>query len=197
VFRPDYEAVLTPVVDWLIGHKQVDTDRLVLMGRSFGGYLAPQAATGEHRFRALVADPGLYDLNEMMQNALPQALYDQIQAGDPAADAAFEKMFAVDPHKKNFFMSRATAHGAKTAREYIRMLKAYTLRGRTDQIRCPTLVAAQPGDPQAVELYNALTCQKVLAIFSEEEGAGGHCEGLAQSLFHQRIFDWLDDVLAR
>jgi hypothetical protein len=27
------------------------------------------------------------------------------------------------------------------------------------------------------------------------EGAGGHCEALARTLFHQRMFDWLDETL--
>ena len=32
--------------------------------------------------------------------------------------------------------------------------------------------------------------------FSAAEGAGAHCESGARAQFNQRIFDWLDDVLA-
>jgi hypothetical protein len=45
------------------------------------------------------------------------------------------------------------------------------------------------------EVYDALAGPKVLAPFSTAEGAGDHCALGARSLFHQRAFDWLDDVL--
>jgi cephalosporin-C deacetylase-like acetyl esterase len=38
--RPDWEAVVTPVVDFAVGIPEVDQKRMVLIGRSFGGYLA-------------------------------------------------------------------------------------------------------------------------------------------------------------
>ena len=56
-FRPDWEAVITPVVDFALGRPGVDPDRLAIVGRSFGGYLAPRAASAEHRLAACVADP--------------------------------------------------------------------------------------------------------------------------------------------
>ena len=40
-FRPDWENVITPVVDYLIKRKDVDPDRIGLMGLSMGGALAP------------------------------------------------------------------------------------------------------------------------------------------------------------
>ncbi|WVX28041.1 hypothetical protein VZG47_09385 [Synechococcus elongatus IITB5] len=39
-----------------------------------------------------------------------------------------------------------------------------------------------------------MTCPKTRVRFLAEEGAGDHCAMLARSLFHQRMFDWLDDV---
>jgi hypothetical protein len=32
-------------------------------------------------------------------------------------------------------------------------------------------------------------------LFKAEEGASEHCEMGARSLFHQRMFDWLDETL--
>jgi hypothetical protein len=32
--------------------------------------------------------------------------------------------------------------------------------------------------------------------FTATEGAAGHCEGAARRLYHQRVFDWLDETLA-
>jgi hypothetical protein len=65
-FRPDYEVVLRAVVDFAVDRAKVDPHRIVLVGRSLGGYLAPRAATGEHCFAALIADPGLYDVGELV-----------------------------------------------------------------------------------------------------------------------------------
>ena len=69
--RPDWENVVRPVVDFALKHPEIDPDRLVLVGWSFGGYLAPQAASGDHRIAALVADPGEWDERDLWVSALP------------------------------------------------------------------------------------------------------------------------------
>lgn len=60
-FRYDYEKVVTPVIDYLISRKEIDSNRIVLMGESFGGYLAPRAAVYEKRIAACIANGGVYD----------------------------------------------------------------------------------------------------------------------------------------
>jgi dienelactone hydrolase len=62
VFCHDYEAVFGAILDFPAQRCEVDRERIALSGRSFGGYLAPRAACFEHRARALITDPGLYDL---------------------------------------------------------------------------------------------------------------------------------------
>ena len=57
VFRPDWENVVRPVVDYALSRPEVDPQRMALIGWSFGGYLAPRAASGEHRLAACIADP--------------------------------------------------------------------------------------------------------------------------------------------
>jgi dipeptidyl aminopeptidase/acylaminoacyl peptidase len=63
--RPDWEAVVIPVVDFAVGRPGVDPDRMILIGRSFGGYLAPRGAAFEHRLAAVIADPGQFDEFDM------------------------------------------------------------------------------------------------------------------------------------
>ena len=50
-FIPEWEHVVHPVVDYALSAKKnvVDQDRLVLVGNSFGGYLAARAAAFEPR----------------------------------------------------------------------------------------------------------------------------------------------------
>jgi hypothetical protein len=44
-------------------------------------------------------------------------------------------------------------------------------------------------------LYEALDCPKTFVTFTAAEGAEEHCHVGALTLFHQRMFDWLDDTL--
>ena len=50
--RPDWEAVVRSVVDFALTMSIVDPTRIALSGWSLGGYLAPRAASGEHRLGA-------------------------------------------------------------------------------------------------------------------------------------------------
>src|SRR5262249_4548814 len=58
-FRPDWEAVITPVVDWLTARADVDPYAIVLHGVSQAGYWVPRAVAFEKRIAAAVADPGV------------------------------------------------------------------------------------------------------------------------------------------
>jgi len=70
-FRPDWEKVVTPVVDYVLSRPDVDPRKIALVGLSFGGYLAPRAAAFEHRLAALVADGGVFDF---FANAVPPGM---------------------------------------------------------------------------------------------------------------------------
>src|SRR5262249_39016337 len=49
LFRPDWEHVVGPVVDFVLARPSVDARRIALLGLSLGGLLAPRAAAFEHR----------------------------------------------------------------------------------------------------------------------------------------------------
>ena len=59
-FRPDWEKVVTPVVDYILTRPEVIPAQIALMGISIGGYLAPRAAAFEHRLSALIANDGMF-----------------------------------------------------------------------------------------------------------------------------------------
>ena len=198
--RPDWERVVTPVVDYALTRPEVDRQGIVLFGGSFGGYLAPRAATAEHRLAACIADAALYDIGGASAQTFPPELQWQLAAGDPAVlKPVFDELMQ-DPIQAFMYNRGMWVHGVTTPWDYIRVMAPYTLKGIAGQIRCPTLVAEAENDRRrggGKQLYEALTCpNKRYILFTDAEGAGEHCEAGAMSLFHQRAFDWLDEVLA-
>ena len=70
-FRPDWEQVVTPVVDYLLTRADVDPKRIAITGVSQGGYWVPRAVAFEHRIAAAVADPGVVDVSTSWVEHLP------------------------------------------------------------------------------------------------------------------------------
>ena len=197
--RPDWEAVVIPVVEYAVGRPGVDPDRMILIGRSFGGYLAPRGAAFEHRLAAVIADPGQFDEFDMAMARMPQEIREAIEQDDPKVDSFLQKMVQ-DDARRFFLVARMRAFGTKTVKELVLMQREYSLKGLAEKIECPTLVCDNVGDAvaggQGKKLYEALRCPKDYVLFTAEEGADGHCEGGAQVLFHRVAYDWLEKTLA-
>ncbi|MGK9148217.1 alpha/beta fold hydrolase [Plantibacter flavus] len=199
--RPDWENVVTPVVDWLLEQPSVDPERIALIGLSLGGYLAPRAASGEHRLAACIADSGFYDLFDAAISRIPAPLRGQIPDGNATAVRLVEDLMDSRLKKPTDGWSLRRGlyvNGVDTMMDYIRDARNYTLKGFAEQITCPTLVCHAEGDDiaaQAPELYAALNCEKQLILFTEAEGAGQHCEVGARQLYLARSFGWLDGIL--
>ena len=83
VFRPDWETVTAAVLEALKGRREIDPARIASMGLSFGGYLAPRAATGCPTLAACIADPGQYSLLEEARTRLPGPLARALPNGSP------------------------------------------------------------------------------------------------------------------
>lgn len=194
--RPDFEVVLTPVVDWALRLPFVDPDAVVLVGRSLGGYLAPRGASQEHRIRALVCDPGQFDFTSRFVGMFRAEDWQRVRDAEPDMEKRLEG-FLDGPRNREFYGSRMAAMGVTTFGGWLRALIDYTLQGRAELITCPTLVTEGEGDfaSQSQRLHAALSCEKRLRPFTEAEGAGGHCEGMGQMLWQDVTFSWLHDAI--
>lgn len=202
--RPDWETVVAAAIDWVLTRPEVDPKRVVLAGWSFGGFLAPRAAGFEHRIAALIADPGQWDQSAGLR-ALPvppETLAD-LDRADPAPFAASEEMLRspkADPMLRWRIIQRGLwVHGKSNLLELAKEIARFEISSVVQDIRCPTLLTMAEGDPiarGAPVLYEHLRCPKTLIQFTLAEGSGGHCEALARGLYHQRVFDWLDETLA-
>jgi pimeloyl-ACP methyl ester carboxylesterase len=195
--RPDFESVLTPVVDWALAQPFVSADALALVGRSLGGYLAPRGASQEHRIRALVCDPGQFDFTSRFISMFSAEDWQRVQDSDPEMESGLDG-FLADARSREFYGSRMAAMGAATFGAWLRTLGDYSLDGRAEQITCPTLVTEGEGDfaSQSQKLFDALTCEKEFHAFSTADGAGGHCEGMGQLVWKDVVFSWLAEQLA-
>jgi dienelactone hydrolase len=199
--RPDWESVVTPVVDAALDRSDVDPQGIVLQGWSLGGYLALRAASGETRLAALIADPGglgmksgLPEIGKMLGlSAAATAELPEISDADAdkamrtiAADRSLEWSVG----KRGFWVG-----GVGSFAELLRSFATYTLEGRFDAIRCPTLLTRAEGDPLSAQsdvLAKKLACPTTVIEFTSAEGAGDHCELLNRSLANRRIYDWLE-----
>ncbi len=198
-FRPDWEAVVTPVVDYACTLPQVDPDRLILLGMSFGGYLAPRAAAYEHRLAGCIAVDGLYSFAEVMQNSASD-----LPASSPEREAENYNAVVQAMMQKSTMVRWAVTQGmwtfaAISPYAFLQKTKPYTLEGVAQNITCPTLICDAEHDlffqGQARKLYDALICPKTYHSFSEAEGAGEHCHEGALLRLNQEVFAWLDQTV--
>lgn len=206
VFRPDWEKVVTPVVDFALSRAYVDRNRIALMGVSLGGYLAPRAAAFEHRLAALIANDGLYDFGARYRAAVPPENWETFEKAlraeeAPQLDETLKARIQASPTTRWAFAHGMWAMGAKSPRAFIAKALEYNLRGGVaEAIRCPTLVCEAEDDlffkGQPRELYDHLTCRKAMILFTKAEGGGAHCQIGASRLAFARIFDWLEETMA-
>ena len=210
-FRADWENVITPVVDYAVSRPDVDKDRIALWGISLGGYLAPRGAASEHRIAALVADGGVYDVGGALlrgmqkEGAFANLTREDLKAyllTDPAefndgVRAAMEKSTSTRWQNEQGMFAFNKSSPALFWADYM----DFSLEGRAENIRCPTLVTAgtddqfDPGADQAQALYDHLACGKDLVIYSGEFGAQNHCQMGAFAQSFTGKFDWLDEQL--
>ena len=143
--RPDWEAVVPGMVDALIKHPKVDPARIVLVGRSFGGLVAPRGASGEHRLAAMVVDPG-----QLRWATLVQRLGDLANhLDDPDAEGQFESLLTI-PALKKVLAPRMVTHGLTSVRAYLQDLLRYTNEETASAITSPSFVTDNETDTVSV-----------------------------------------------
>ena len=200
-FRPDWEKVITPVVDYLLTRPDVDPRKLALLGISQGGYWVPRAVAFEHRVAAAVADPGVVDVSAAMLRQIPHFLVKLLDAGE---QEKFDKDMGLALHlsasTRSTMAFRMRPYGVTSAYEFFTAARAYTLSDEViGQITCPVLLTDPdheqfwPGQSQ--ELYDKLPGAKALIRFTAEEGADSHCEPAGNGIRGERIFGWLDQQI--
>ncbi|MEI9898940.1 MAG: alpha/beta fold hydrolase [Hyphomicrobium sp.] len=201
--RPDWDVVIKAVVDFAEALPLVDAKRIALSGWSLGGHLAPRAASGEPRIAALIADPGTWSIADGFRSMIVHKLGVPPEAATDLGalnQAIIDKMDAFIRGNRQLYWKVVQrgfwVHGVSDLRAYLASAELFTMRGRANLIRCPTLITKAEGDTLAADaeaFFDALQCPKTLMRFSAAEGASGHCEMGNRSLLNGRALDWLDE----
>jgi pimeloyl-ACP methyl ester carboxylesterase len=194
-FRPDWERVVSPVVDFVSRLPFIDPGRLGLLGLSFGGYLAPRAAAFEPRLRAVAAIDGFFDVFEGFMQNLPAAIRQSFDEGNVEAFNRRFNEFADTSLGLRWYRDQGMwAFGEGTPFAFVDALKRYSLRGVAQSIRCPLLVGEGADDAffkgQAEQLTRAVGKNATLRRFTSEHSAGGHARAGAYVYGNSVVLDW-------
>jgi len=201
-FRPDWERVVGSVIDHTVKRPDVDANRLALLGVSFGGLLAPRAAAFDTRIAACIANGGVLDFigPRVPLGMTREKLVSSLRHAPEQINAAMRAQAAKSPASRWGIENGMYTFGASTPVEWLTKVLDYDLTSVAKQIRCPMLVVDVENDNsfpgEARKLYELLACPKTWLFFTEDEGAGDHCQTGSPALSQQRIFDWLDETLS-
>src|ERR1700734_3460745 len=197
-FRPDWEKVITPVVDYALSRAEVDPHKIAIQGISQGGYWVPRAVAFETRIAAAIADPGVVDVSTSWTASLPRPMLELLQSGRKAEFDGF-MLKTLDPVSKSYLDFRMRPFGFASYYDTFKAVMTYNLSDVAGKIRCPLLITEPANESywpgQSRQLYDLVSSPKKLVHFSESDGADLHCEPKGTGLRDLRVFDWLDETL--
>ena len=206
-FVPQWEKVITPIVSWLRGRSDVDKDRIVLSGSSFGGELVPRAAAYESRLAAISVDPGVVYAGSTWTDGL-STFPGQLEAFEAGNKELFNSNWAgyasgLSLNERFGLSKRLEIYPGSTMFEKYSQIVQYDNRSVVSRIRKPMLVINNeveqffPG--QAKTLYDLLSRSrgKKYVTFTVAEGAQFHCEPMAPQRRNDTVMDFFDDAVGR
>ncbi|CRG91953.1 hypothetical protein PISL3812_09007 [Talaromyces islandicus] len=202
-FIPEWEKVVTPVVDYALTRREVDPLAIGSLGLSFGGWLAPRAAAFEHRLAATIALDGLYDFGPFILSKFGPELESVFHSGDATAFNFYINEAVKDPDTATAvrwaIQQGLWAFNANTPFEWISKIQSYTLKGLIQNISMPVFVGDSQNDMffpgQAKALAEHLGDLTTYHRFTNIDGAGEHCSTGASVMQSQVVLDWFQNII--
>lgn len=184
-FRPDWEHVVTPVLDYALKRlgDEVDHDRIGLMGMSFGGFLNTRAAAFDKRFKVMVADPG----NLAWDGQIKQRLQMILQIPEEQR-----------PPFMNFMLDDYAWKQGVPKEDVPADLDRYDNSDVVGLVSCNTLVldgAAEVQPGAAKKYFEALQCPKEYHLFDFDSTAQCHCQTGGYAPASEFIMNWIEENL--
>ncbi|MDN2638030.1 alpha/beta fold hydrolase [Enterococcus avium] len=181
-FRPDWENVVSPVLDYTERIHGIDSSRIGVMGLSFGGFLAPRAAAFDKRIKICIADPGNINWGGEISKRLDKVI------GLPKDQRPSALNFLLEDYEWK--------HGVPEER-IVAELEKYNNTDIIKNIKAKTLVLDGSAEMTqgARVFYDKLTCPKDYLLFDENSTAQSHTQMGGYATATEYIFNWLEDNL--
>lgn len=204
-FIPDWEKVVTPLVDYLETFPQVDMKRLGLLGYSMGGYLALRASAFEHRLAAFVAIDGVYNVFEAYYALLPppwRRLFDSDQQADHQKMDEMVLASLKDrkaPSKVRWGIEQGLwSFNVSSPWQWLHQTKAFAMEGIAEKVKCHAWIGDAAEDlfflGQPLKIHEVLGEKSTLRRFTAADGASNHFHCGSSVLINQVVFDWFDSI---
>jgi len=201
-FVPDYERIGAQALEHLLARPQVDPARVALMGISFGGYFAIRMAAHDPRIRALIANSPIVDLHAYMASFVAFAPAQMPDADDVRlVDIDHLPAEVASPQTREMMRNLILRFGCDSFKQTYQRLRDFRVSdAQLADIRCPTLGLAGSGEGQQPLVQYAHFQDRVSGpsaghLFSDEEGADGHCQSGNLAYSAAVSLDWLDETL--
>ncbi|MGC1550402.1 MAG: alpha/beta fold hydrolase [Rhodanobacter sp.] len=195
-FTPEWEKPNGAVLDTFLS-THASPNKIVLIGESMGGYLAPRAAAFDSRISGVVAYDVFFDGGAIASRNVPPFVFWLRHHG----------YYGV----LNFLAGLGSNPGATWAQEngmwvfgvsnpfaVLDTFKAYTLAPVASRITADVLILAGADDhfvplAQVGEFQKSLTRARSVTttVFDRASGGSEHCQIGAPSLWQATLFDWL------
>jgi hypothetical protein len=196
---PDWEKVITPVLDALMRRCDVDRRRIAIVGWSFCGASVARAAAYDRRLAAVVLDPGVTNILAPWKLG---NLLRLVKAGQKQeVNQIWKKVLSKESPQGLFTIAKRSEIFEKPDfYDQVRYMLLFDLSADTiGRIRAPTLVMEAEDEQfypgQSQQVYRQLRSKKRLALFTTAEGAEYHDEPMAPQTRNEVLYDWLDAVL--
>jgi alpha-beta hydrolase superfamily lysophospholipase len=197
-FTPEWEQPTTAVLDEYLRTHPLPA-KIVLVGMSLGGYLAPRAAAFDKRIDGVVAFDVFFDFGAISSRSVPAIAFWFGRHGLGFLLNAIAKIkSAFSPSLRWALQNSRWVMGTRGLIETAEALRAYTLQDVAQRIKCDVLIFAGKDDhfvpvEQLKQFEDSLTQARSVTsvIYDRESGGAEHCQLGAITLWHATFFDWL------
>jgi alpha-beta hydrolase superfamily lysophospholipase len=196
-FTPEWERPNGAVLDaFLASHPK--PNKIVLVGESMGGYLAPRAAAFDKRIDGVVAYDVFFDGGAIASRNVPSFVFWLRDHGYMGV-LKFLSGLRSDPGSDWAQQNGMWTLGAKNPLAVVDAFKAYTLAPVAGRIEADVLALAGADDhfvpaDQLGRFQKSLTHARSVTgvVFDRASGASEHCQVGAPSVWQATLFDWME-----
>ena len=157
--------------------------KIILIGMSMGGYLAPRAAAFDSRIDGVVSFDVFYNLAETARRT---------------ADSAPNLLTERGPGLAWAINNAEWTLGFSDPKDFVKKFEPYTLEQVASRISCHVLIFAGGEDhfipvKQLDEFARSCTGARSVEsfVFNRQSGGAEHCQIGANTLWHEKFFDWI------